>query len=160
MGRPGRNCIPGSGFNYRKAIPECRQCNRKRTANQNYFLYEGVEWDWYRRENQNVLYWHWSPDKNWTINLPVRGWNEALMVYLLAAASPTHTIPKIVYDNGWANNGNIINGNVYEGITLPWVVRTVARCFITIFFSGFRPAGFVRCVLRRLFYSEPQPYIN
>lgn len=82
-------------------------------------LYEGVEWDWYRRENQNVLYWHWSPDKNWTINLPVRGWNEALMVYLLAAASPTHTIPKIVYDNGWANNGNIINGNVYEGITLP-----------------------------------------
>ncbi|MBX2896086.1 MAG: Ig-like domain-containing protein [Cyclobacteriaceae bacterium] len=82
-------------------------------------LYRGVEWDWYRRENQNVMYWHWSPDKGWTMNLPIRGWNEALMVYVLAAASPTHTIPKIVYDNGWANNGGIRNGNVYEGITLP-----------------------------------------
>ncbi|MBX2916162.1 MAG: Ig-like domain-containing protein [Cyclobacteriaceae bacterium] len=82
-------------------------------------LYRGVEWDWYRRENQNVMYWHWSPDKGWTMNLPIRGWNEALMVYLLAAASPTHTIPKTVYDNGWANNGGIRNGNVYEGITLP-----------------------------------------
>jgi hypothetical protein len=48
------------------------------------------------------MYWHWSPDKGWAMNLQVRGWNEALMVYLMAAASPTHTIPKIVYDNGWA----------------------------------------------------------
>jgi hypothetical protein len=82
-------------------------------------LYRGVEWDWYRRENQNVIYWHWSPDKGWAMNLQIRGWNEALMVYVLAAASPTHTIPKTVYDNGWANNGGIRNGNVYEGITLP-----------------------------------------
>jgi hypothetical protein len=82
-------------------------------------LYQGVEWDWYRRGEQNVMYWHWSPDKGWAMNLQVRGWNEALMVYLLAASSPTHTIPKIVYDNGWANNGAMRNGNVYEGITLP-----------------------------------------
>lgn len=82
-------------------------------------LYQDVEWDWYRRGDQNVMYWHWSPDKEWAMNLQVRGWNEALMVYLLAAASPTHTIPKIVYDNGWASNGNMRNGNVYEGITLP-----------------------------------------
>jgi hypothetical protein len=82
-------------------------------------LYQGVEWDWYRQNGQNVMYWHWSPDKGWAMNLQVRGWNEALMVYLMAAASPTHTIPKIVYDNGWASNGNMRNGNVYEGITLP-----------------------------------------
>jgi hypothetical protein len=82
-------------------------------------LYQGVEWDWYRRGDQNVMYWHWSLDKDWAMNLQVRGWNEALMVYLMAAASPTHTIPKIVYDNGWASNGNMRNGNVYEGITLP-----------------------------------------
>jgi|JI102314A1RNA_FD_contig_121_218785_length_8652_multi_5_in_0_out_0_2 hypothetical protein len=82
-------------------------------------LYQGVEWDWYRQNAQNVMYWHWSPDKGWAMNLQVRGWNEALMVYLMAAASPTHTIPKIVYDNGWASNGNMRNGNVYEGITLP-----------------------------------------
>jgi hypothetical protein len=82
-------------------------------------LWEGVEWDWYRRGNQNVLYWHWSPDKEWTMNHQIRGWNECLITYVLAASSPTHTVPKIVYDNGWAGNGTIRNGNVYEGIQLP-----------------------------------------
>lgn len=82
-------------------------------------LWHSVEWDWYRRGGQNTLYWHWSPDKNWIMNMQVKGWNEALMVYILAASSPTHAIPKIVYDNGWASNGAIINGNTYEGFTLP-----------------------------------------
>lgn len=82
-------------------------------------LWQGVEWDWYRQNNQNVLYWHWSPNSGWIKNLQVRGWNEALMMYVLAASSPTHTIPEIVYTNGWARNGQMQNGNEYEGITLP-----------------------------------------
>ncbi|MBX2965726.1 MAG: Ig-like domain-containing protein [Cyclobacteriaceae bacterium] len=82
-------------------------------------LWETVEWDWYRRNDQDVLYWHWSPDKEWTMNLQIRGWNECLITYLLAAASPTHSIPKSVYDQGWARNGNMQNGNSYEGIQLP-----------------------------------------
>ncbi|HET9052652.1 MAG TPA: glucoamylase family protein, partial [Cyclobacteriaceae bacterium] len=84
-------------------------------------LWEGVEWDWYRKEtNENVLYWHWSPSVNWTMNLPIRGWNECLITYVLAASAPEqNTIPESVYDNGWASNGNMQNGNTYEGITLP-----------------------------------------
>ncbi|MFN5072034.1 MAG: glucoamylase family protein, partial [Cyclobacteriaceae bacterium] len=82
-------------------------------------LWQAVEWDWFRRSNQNTLYWHWSPDKQWTMNMQIKGWNESLIVYTLAAASPTHTIPKPVYDNGWASNGNMRNGNTYEGIQLP-----------------------------------------
>lgn len=82
-------------------------------------LWHAVEWDWYRRAGQNTLYWHWSPDKQWIMNMQVKGWNEALIVYVLAASSPTHTVPKIVYDNGWASNGGMINGNAYEGILLP-----------------------------------------
>lgn len=82
-------------------------------------LWQGVEWNWYRQNNQNVLYWHWSPNTAWIKNLQVRGWNEALIMYILAAASPTHTIPEIVYTNGWARNGAMQNGNSYEGITLP-----------------------------------------
>jgi hypothetical protein len=82
-------------------------------------LWHGVEWDWYRQNSQNVLYWHWSPDKGWAMNLQIRGWNESLVIYLLGAASPTHSIPKIVYDNGWARNGGMRNGNNYEGIMLP-----------------------------------------
>lgn len=85
-------------------------------------LWQGVDWEWYRKEtNENVLYWHWSPNpgNGWVMNMPIRGWNEALIVYTLAAASPTHTIPQVVYTNGWARNGGMQNGNTYEGIQLP-----------------------------------------
>lgn len=82
-------------------------------------IWNGVEWNWFRQGGQNALYWHWSPDKAWAINLKVGGWNEALMVYVLGASSTTSPIPKFVYDNGWALNGNIKNGNTYYGYTLP-----------------------------------------
>ncbi len=81
-------------------------------------LWEGVEWDWYAR-GENVLYWHWSPDYNWDMNMRIRGYNEALIVYILAASSPGHSINAAVYQAGWANNGGIINGQSYYGYTLP-----------------------------------------
>lgn len=82
-------------------------------------IWKGVEWSWFRNNNSNVLYWHWSPNYQWDMNMPIRGWNECLITYLLAAASPTYTIPKTVYDNGWAQNGSMANGNIYYGIPLP-----------------------------------------
>jgi hypothetical protein len=82
-------------------------------------IWYAVEWDWFRKDNENVLYWHWSPNYNWDMNLPIKGWNECLITYALAASSPTHAIPKIVYDNGWTGNGSFINGNSYYGINLP-----------------------------------------
>lgn len=82
-------------------------------------LWEGVDWSWYRRGGQNVLFWHWSADRGWAMNLQISGWNESLITYVLAAASPTHPIPKEVYTNGWTRNGNMRNGNTFEGITLP-----------------------------------------
>ena len=82
-------------------------------------IWNGVEWDWFRRGGQNVLYWHWSPNYNWDMNMQIKGWNESLITYVLAASSPTHNIPKIVYDNGWASNGAMANGNNYLGYQLP-----------------------------------------
>ncbi|MCU0456575.1 MAG: beta-glucosidase [Bacteroidales bacterium] len=84
-------------------------------------IWRRVEWDWYRNGDQNRLYWHWSPNYGWYMNMPVSGWNEALIVYVLAASSPTHSIPKAVYDNGWARNGAypMINGKTFYGIRLP-----------------------------------------
>jgi hypothetical protein len=70
-------------------------------------LWEEVEWDWYRKDNENVLYWHWSPNYAWEMNFPVTGYNECLIMYVLAAASPTHTIPAEVYHEGWARSGAI-----------------------------------------------------
>lgn len=70
-------------------------------------LWLEVEWDWYRQGEQNVLYWHWSPNHGWAMNHAIRGYDEALIIYVLAAASPTHSIPAEVYHEGWARNGNI-----------------------------------------------------
>jgi hypothetical protein len=77
-----------------------------------------VEWDWYRRDNQNVLYWHWSPRVGWKMNFPLRGWNETLIPYVLAASSPTHTIPKEVYTQGHCTGGRFLNGQSYYGFQL------------------------------------------
>ena len=64
-------------------------------------LWKGVEWNWFRQGGQNVLFWHWSPTLGFVINQPIKGWNEAMIVYALAASSPvdSNRIPKIVYDH-------------------------------------------------------------
>jgi hypothetical protein len=82
-------------------------------------IWQNVDWNWYRKDNQNKLFWHWSPNYNWEMNMAVTGWNEALIVYVLAASSPTHAISKQVYDEGWARNGAMKNGKEFYGITLP-----------------------------------------
>ncbi|MDR1343580.1 MAG: Ig-like domain-containing protein [Prevotellaceae bacterium] len=82
-------------------------------------IWENVEWDWYRQNGQNALFWHWSADKGWKMNMRITGWNECLIVYVLAASSPTHSIPKAVYDEGWARSGAIRNGSSYHSVRLP-----------------------------------------
>src|SRR5450755_132222 len=84
-------------------------------------LWNGIQWNWFRQNGQNALFWHWSPNFNFVINRQISGWDEAMVVYALAASSPvdSNRIPKIVYDNGWALNGNIKNGGSFYGITLP-----------------------------------------
>jgi hypothetical protein len=76
-------------------------------------LWRGVEWDWYQNK-KNVLYWHWSPDKQWAMNFPLEGYNECLITYVLAASSPTHTIPAAAYHEGWARNGGMRNDSAHQ----------------------------------------------
>ena len=80
-------------------------------------LWKEVEFDWYRN-GKNVLYWHWSPTYNWEMNLPVTGYNECLIMYILAASSPAHTIPAEVYHEGWARSGAINANTTKYGHTL------------------------------------------
>lgn len=82
-------------------------------------LWNAVEWNWFRQNNQHVLYWHWSSNYSWDMNVQVKGWNECLVTYVLAASSTTHSVPKAVYDEGWASNGAIKNGNTYFNYVLP-----------------------------------------
>ncbi len=82
-------------------------------------LWDAVEWDFFNKDGGNKLYWHWSPTKGWVMNMPIQGWNECLITYVLAASSHTHPIAKIVYDNGFARNGAMKNNNTYFGLQLP-----------------------------------------
>ena len=121
-------------------------------------LWETVEWDWYRISPQNnYLYWHWSPDWSWKIHHPLIGFNEAMVTYLLAIASPTHGVPAEMYYSGWASqeehaqhyrrgwsgstDGNLYaNGHTYYGIKLDVGVGTGGPLFYTHYaFLGFDP---------------------
>ena len=84
-------------------------------ANKADVLWKGVEWSWYT-QGEDVLYWHWSPNHDWQMNFQIRGYNEALMTYVLAAASPTFPISSSVYHEGWARGGDIVSSASQYGL--------------------------------------------
>ncbi len=121
-------------------------------------LWESVEWDWYRENpHSDFLYWHWSPDWSWKIHHPLIGFNEVMITYLLAMASPTHGAPADMYYSGWASQSeqaqqyragwsgskdgdHYANGNTYFGIKLDVGVGTGGPLFFTHYsFVGFDP---------------------
>lgn len=80
-------------------------------------LWREVEWDWFTH-GKNVIYWHWSPDKGWAMNFPVEGYNECLIMYVMAASSPTHPVKPEAYHQGWARGGKIISDKEKYGYKL------------------------------------------
>jgi hypothetical protein len=124
-------------------------------------LWDGIEWNWFRQGGQNVLYWHWSPAYNFDINALIRGWNEALVVYALAASSNTDSIPRIVYDNGWAANGAIINGATYYGVQLPLGPNLGGPLFFSHYsFLGINPHDLTDAYANYFTQNTDQSLIN
>jgi len=78
-------------------------------------IWESVEWNWHTKEGENILYWHWSPNYGWEMDFGVEGYNECLIMYVLAASSPTYPIDPEVYHEGWARGGEITNDTTYLG---------------------------------------------
>lgn len=89
----------------------------KQLANRIDALWKAVDFNWYRN-GKNVLYWHWSPNYNWDMNFAVTGYNECLIMYVLAASSPTNGVPADVYHEGWARSGKINDTTTKYGYTL------------------------------------------
>lgn len=83
-------------------------------------LWRGIEWNWYTR-GENVLYWHWSKEYGWEMNHKLQGYDETLITYIMAAASPTNSIQPEVYYHGWARDGKYLTDNKKYG--LPLVVK-------------------------------------
>lgn len=82
-------------------------------------MWEGVDWNAYRKNGGPLLYWNWSPDYGFAINVPVVGYNEAQVAYILAVSSPTHPIPATCYHSGWAGSGSYVNGQTFFDYAQP-----------------------------------------
>ena len=78
-----------------------------------------AEYDWQTRDGRDIIYWHWSPNNGWAMNFMIRGWNECLITYILAASNPEHGVKASVYQNGWKQSDFYKNGKEYYGIKLP-----------------------------------------
>ncbi len=81
-------------------------------------LWREVDWNFFTCGGQDVIYWHWSPDHIWAMNFPVRGYNECLILYILAASSPTHPVNPQAYHKGWAREGEIVSEKEKYGLPL------------------------------------------
>jgi len=105
-------------------------------------LWNTVEWNWFRRSPESdALFWHWSPEYSWHINNRLTGWNEVMITYLLAIASPTHGVPSSLYYSGWAGIPKYyLNGGTYYGIKLDLGNGTGGPLFFTDYsYMGFDP---------------------
>jgi len=106
------------------------------------WLWEGAEWNWHTRGGLDLLYWHWSPNNGWSMNFEIRGWNECLITYVLAASSPSYPINAEVYHHCWAESNHFKNGREYYGIKLPLGFDYGGPLFFTHYsFLGLDPHG-------------------
>lgn len=106
------------------------------------WMWEGVEWNWHTQDGQNVLYWHWSPNNGWSMNHQIKGWNECLITYVLAASSPRYSIDSKVYHQGWVNNFYFRNDREFYDIKLPLGFDYGGPLFFSHYsFVGLDPKG-------------------
>jgi hypothetical protein len=104
-------------------------------------LWEEVEWSWFT-QGRDVLYWHWSPYNGWAMDHAIRGWNECLITYVLAASSPRHAIDPEVYHRGFANGGAFRSRKAWYDIELPLGMDYGGPLFFAHYsFCGLDPRG-------------------
>jgi hypothetical protein len=105
-------------------------------------LWNDIEWNWFTRDGQEVLYWHWSPNNGWAMNFPIRGFNECLITYVLAASGERYPVSSAVYHRGWAQSDFFKNGKQFLGYTLPLGFDYGGPLFYTHYsFLGLDPHG-------------------
>ena len=104
-------------------------------------LWSEVEWNYYTRD-RDVLYWHWSPNNGWAMDHAIRGWNECLIAYVLAASAPRYRIDPECYHKGYASGATFRNGRAYYGIELPLGMPYGGPLFFAHYsFCGLDPRG-------------------
>ena len=105
-------------------------------------LWSEAEWDWYTQGGRTALTWHWSPNNGFALNHPIRGWNECLIAYVLAASAPRYGVRPEVYHEGWAAGREFVNQRAFEGVELPLGPDWGGPLFFTHYsFCGLDPRG-------------------
>jgi hypothetical protein len=105
-------------------------------------LWNEAEWNWHTRGGLDLLYWHWSPNNGWSMDFEIRGYNECLITYVLAASSPRYPISAEVYHRCWAVSDHFKNGRSYYGMTLPLGFDYGGPLFFSQYsFMGLDPRG-------------------
>ena len=107
------------------------------------WMWNGIEWNWFTRDGREVLYWHWSPNNGWAMNFPVKGFNECLIMYVLAASDEDHyPVNASVYHRGWTESNFFKNGKQFYGHTLPLGFDYGGPLFFSQYsFLGLDPRG-------------------
>ena len=105
------------------------------------WMWNDIEWNWFTK-NENVLYWHWSPNNGWAMDFPIKGFNECLITYILAASSERYPVSADVYHKGWAQSNFFRNGKTFYGYTLPLGFDFGGPLFFSHYsFLGLDPRG-------------------
>jgi hypothetical protein len=106
------------------------------------YVWNDVEWDWYTRGGRHALHWHWSPNNGWALELAIRGWNECLITYVLAASAQRYRVDAGTYHEGFAAGRHFLNGASYYGIALPLGLPYGGPLFFSQYsFCGIDPRG-------------------
>lgn len=106
------------------------------------WIWNDIEWNWFTKDGQDVLYWHWSPNNGWAMNFPVRGFNECMIMYVLAASAERYPVSAAVYHRGWAESNFFKNGRAFYGYKLPLGFDYGGPLFFSQYsFLGLDPRG-------------------
>lgn len=102
-------------------------------------LWETIEWNWYCKGTDS-LYWHWSKNYGFKMNHRIKGFDETLITYVLAASSPTYPIDRKVYESCYKKSDYYYNGKSYYGIKLDIGMEYGGPLFFTHYsFLGLNP---------------------
>jgi len=105
-------------------------------------IWRGVNWAGFCPSPDKMM-WHWRPgNNNWAQGLPITGWHEALITFVLAASSPTHPIDVAAYQIGWKTSKTFYNGKTFHGVRLPLGPDFGGPLFFSQYsFMGLDPRG-------------------
>jgi len=97
-------------------------------------LYRRVEWDWFMNKN-DLLSMGWHPGKGF-LNAEWSGYNEAMILNILALGSPTHPVKDVIWKN-WTKKYEWENYQSFEHVNFgPLFGHQYSHLFID--FKGIR----------------------